>query len=996
MKRILLIICLVIYQLGTSQQQDVIYEISPCSFDVDDSITITIQGSSLDEAPWGITNGANNGLYLWAWRNTVSDTGNNNDINAPSNGAWTSSNEANRFTFDSTNDIYTFTLTPQTFYGTSDIGNIGFLVKPKDGNDGQSQDIEVGIGESAFTATLTSPSTNTLIISSGDNVTISASNTCGLANYSLSINGGTPIVSNNVETFSYTDTSINTNRAYSLTITQGAEVRTLSVTAVLNPSTVSETIPSGLIEGINYDSNDDTKATLVLNAPGKDYIYVAGSFNNYQPTGSFAMKKDSSTGSDLFFLELTNLSPGQIYTYQYWVVDETPIANSPSLVKTADPYSTLVLSNFDDPFIPASTYPNLPAYPAGQNREVTVLQTAKPEYNWQVNNFQKPKIEDLVVYEVLVRDFDANRNYQNLIDRIDYFKGLNINAIHLMPVMEFEGNESWGYNTSFHMALDKFYGTEDKLKEFIDLCHQNGIAVILDVVLNHAFGRNPWVRMWMTDPDGDGWGDPSIENPYFNVNAKHSFNVGYDFSHTEELPNTPSASSNDDTNPIVNQYVERVIKHWVEEFKIDGFRWDLTKGFTQNCSGGDDNCTNTYQQDRIDILRSYADYAWSLDPTHYTIFEHLGDANEESQWANYRLNEGKGIMMWGKMTDPYSVLSRGYPNDPNGTNNGASGDLTGVGHNSRGFQGKRLLGYAESHDEERVMYYTLQNGNPFGSAPAQGNLANASKRAATVAATLFSVPGPKMIWHFGDLGMDNSIFTCSNGSVNTDDDPSPGDCKLDTKPQPQWIENWLTDPNRSEIYDAYSRLIALKINEPIFEKDYAISPNGNNLRQRIYVFDNSNPGNSSSTELLNVVVLANFAVASQNITPDFPYTGEWYDLMDETGSTFINVTNTSDQISIPAGEFRIFGNAPAQALSTTDFNLDDIKLFPNPASTSFSINLDVSQVGIFDITGKNIQSFKGNFSSNTAFNIENLKAGIYLVNVATKENRTKTFKLIKQ
>ena len=93
-----------------------------------------------------------------------------------------------------------------------------------------------------------------------------------------------------------------------------------------------------------------------------------------------------------------------------------------------------------------------------------------------------------------------------MIDKIDYFKNLGINAIELMPIMEYEGNESWGYNTSFHMALDKFYGTQNKLKEFIDLCHQNGIAVILDIAFNHAFGRNPMVRMWMNDPDGDGWG----------------------------------------------------------------------------------------------------------------------------------------------------------------------------------------------------------------------------------------------------------------------------------------------------------------------------------------------------------------------------------------------------------------------------------------------------------------------------------------------------------
>jgi pullulanase/glycogen debranching enzyme len=59
--------------------------------------------------------------------------------------------------------------------------------------------------------------------------------------------------------------------------------------------------------------------------------------------------------------------------------------------------------------------------------------------------------------------------------------------------------------------------------------------------------------------------------------------------------------------------VKRVIKQWIEEYKIDGFRWDLTKGFTQNCTASDESCT-TYQQDRVDVLKKYADYSWSLDP----------------------------------------------------------------------------------------------------------------------------------------------------------------------------------------------------------------------------------------------------------------------------------------------------------------------------------------------------------------------------------------------
>ena len=219
-----------------------------------------------------------------------------------------------------------------------------------------------------------------------------------------------------------------------------------------------------------------------MDAPNKDFVLVAGSFNNWLPSAAYAMKKDPTSGK--FWLELTGLTSGQIYTYQYWVTKKVPtVTNSPKVVKTADPYSTLVLSPFDDPGISATKYPNLPPYPAGQEKEVTVLQTGQTSYNWQVTNFTKPTKDNLVIYEVLVRDFDADRSYQSLIDKIDYFKNLKVNAIELMPVMEYEGNEGWGYNPSFHMAADKFYGPANKLKEFVDLCHQNGIAVILDVAL---------------------------------------------------------------------------------------------------------------------------------------------------------------------------------------------------------------------------------------------------------------------------------------------------------------------------------------------------------------------------------------------------------------------------------------------------------------------------------------------------------------------------------
>lgn len=955
MKKTILLLFLLLSAISFAQQQTATYSVSPSTFDETTSITITINGSSINESTWGVTD---NKLYLWAWAFDTNDT---TQKGTPDNGAWDNSSDASVFAYDAGADTYTKTITPTTYYNTTNIGKIGFLVKAKNGNgDKKSQDILVEVG--SFQVTLTAPLQNSAtIITSGSNFNIAATNTNGAASYTLKANGTTVNTIASTANYSFSHNNVTSNQSYELLATQAGVTISKKFSVIVNPNTVSEAMPVGLVDGINYNSADGTKATLVLDAPLKDFVYVAGSFNNWQPSSAYAMKKDPASGK--FWLELTGLVSGTNNTYQYWVVDATPLANSPAMVKTADPYSTLVLSPYDDPTIPAANYTNLPAYPTGQNFEVTVFKTGQTPYNWQVTNFTKPEKEKLVVYEVLVRDFDAARNYQSLIDKIDYFKNLKINAIELMPVMEFEGNESWGYNTSFHMALDKFYGTSDKLKELIDVCHQNGIAVILDVALNHAFGRNPMVRMWMNDPDGDGFGSPTAENPYFNMTAKHTYSVGEDFNHQSLR---------------TQNYVERVVRQWIEEYKIDGFRWDLTKGFTQACTDSDESCTNAYQQDRVDILKKYADYSWSLDPTHYTIFEHLGTDAEEKQWADYRVSEtpGKGVMMWGKMTDPYNELSMGY-----------TSNISRMTSSSRGFAANRLMGYAESHDEERLMYKNVQYGASAGSYNVK-TLNTALSRMSAIGAVSLLVPGPKMIWHFGELGWDESIFTCNNGTVNDSSGTIPGDCKLDTKPQPQWVENWQGDSNRNKIYNDWSKMITLKIAEPVFLGTATIA-NANSLSVNIKI---TNP-NLAATQLKDVLIVANFDVTTQNVATGFQYTGVWYNLMD---NTTINVADVNAPISLAAGEYRIYGNKQAN-LAIADFEKENsVNLYPNPVTDYFTLNVTTTKVQVYSVTGQLVKSFATHGNLDFQFNVTDLKTGLYLVKAIDENKKIQMMKFIKK
>ncbi len=943
--------------------------ISPATFNVTDQITITVSFASATCNTMG-TNPAK--VYIHSgigttgnpWTTVFGNWGLDDGVGLMTNNG---------------NGTWSITITPSVYFNLnttqqSTAAKMGMVFRNAAGT--QTLKLAPSCGDFFFnvgyfqTSLITPAENSSTIIASGGSRSISASNTNGNANYNLKANGVSIDAVSNVATYSFNHTNITSNQNYELVITQGTSTQTKKFSVIVTPASVTQAIPSGKLDGINYDATDTTKAILVLDAPGKDYVYVAGSFNNWQPDNSYAMKKDVS--SSKFWLELTGLTPGVDYTYQYWVVDQTPVTNSPVLVKTADPYSTLVLSSYDDPWISPSVYPNLPPFAteSGQEREVTVLKTGQTPYPWSAatTNFVKPEKDNLVVYEVLTRDFDANRSYQNLIDRIDYFRNLKINAIELMPVMEFEGNESWGYNTCFHLANDKAYGTADKLKEFIDLCHQNGIAVILDVALNHAFGRNPMNRMWMSDSDGDGWGAPSSDNPYFNTVATHSYSVGNDFNHQQARTKT---------------YVKRVIKQWIQEYKIDGFRWDLTKGFTQACpsnvSGGQDACTNGYQQDRVDVLKEYADYSWSLDPTHYVIFEHLGIDSEEQQWANYKINEtpSKGVMLWGKMTDQYNQLSMGY----NSNNN-----ISRMASSSRGFSANRLIGYSESHDEERLMYKNLTFGNNTNASHNVRTLNTALSRMSAIGAVSLLVPGPKMIWHFADLGYDDSIYTCSNGTVNTNTDATSGDCKLDNKPQPQWVDNWLGDSNRNTIYTNYAKMIDLKKNNSVFSKDYSIN-SGTTLEPKIYIYDNA----ASASTLKNVVVLSNFNVNSINVTPNFPYTGTWYNLMDNTP---LNVTSTTDPITIEAGGFRVYGNQPA-VLNTDSFNaIQNCNVTPNPATNSFTINANLSKVYVYSMTGQLVKSYQDRLKGDV-YEIADLKSGVYLVKIFDANNNEKTLKLIK-
>ncbi|WP_224491323.1 alpha-amylase family glycosyl hydrolase [Robertkochia flava] len=493
-----------------AQVQNATASIDPPTFNEDTEITITI--SDVDASQWGVSD-----VYLWMWSYDENDA---NSIDSPTNGTWTNSNEAQKMTAN-TDGTFSFTFTPATHYNRTGIGRIGFLAKAKDGTgDKKTQDFYSEVG--GYQLSVTNPTGKTTEVTAGSSVTIEAVASVN-STFTLSANGTQVDTKSGITDYAYT-TTIDATTNFTLVATDGNETLSESFTYIVPPDVVEEALPTGLSNGINYDPADDSKATLVLFAPGKSFAHVIGSFNNWEIRDTYLMKKDPVTGQ--FWLEITGLTPGENYSFQY-LVDLS--------INVADPYSTTILDPFNDQYIDNTTYPDLPAYPEGQNEAVSLLRTGDPEYNWSAatQNFTPPSKSDLVIYELLIRDFDERHSFAAVEDRLDYLQTLGVNAIELMPVNEFDGNESWGYNPSFHMALDKYYGTPEAFKQLIDACHARGMAVIIDVVYNHATGQHPYVRLW-NSTNGTTSGAPSQDNPFFNTQARHSYSVFNDFDHSSD------------------------------------------------------------------------------------------------------------------------------------------------------------------------------------------------------------------------------------------------------------------------------------------------------------------------------------------------------------------------------------------------------------------------------------------------------------------------------
>lgn len=277
---------------------------------------------------------------------------------------------------------------------------------------------------------------------------------------------------------------------------------------------------------------------LKLLAPYNQEAALIGSFSNWE---EIPMEKDA----DGYFRTKVELEDGE-YQYKFRVRSKSWFFEPDQWVEVVDPYAT----DIDDPT---------------QNGIIRIKNGEKivDTYVWQHDDKPLPADEELVIYELHVGDFSGGENdpyargkYEHVIEKLDYLCELGINAIELMPVKEYPGDHSWGYNPRYFFATESSYGSTADLKRLIDECHGKGIRVFMDGIYNHSESSCP-----LTQIDHDYWYHHSPKDP------EHNWGPEFNYEHYDQNLQTYPA----------RKFSGDAIRFWIEEYHIDGIRYDAAR-----------------------------------------------------------------------------------------------------------------------------------------------------------------------------------------------------------------------------------------------------------------------------------------------------------------------------------------------------------------------------------------------------------------------------------
>lgn len=699
---------------------------------------------------------------------------------------WSTNSDKYKMTRVSDN-IYTLTIPNgiNEFYGLTDsdaVDKLAFVFRnsngSKEGKTATGGDIFIDVSPEGFAIDL-SASTASTVVTSPTKVTYTLHSTRSadkLAIY-LGSTSTTPLSTGSGDqlTADYTFSAPGQYTIIGQATYEGVTLtEQLGMVYVGDAATMKRDYPGGT-PVMGAVAQADGSVTFCLAAPKKTNAFIVGDWDDYEVRYDRQMFwQDVTIGTTAyryFWVNVPGLADGKDHIY-YYLVDDSR--------RVGDPYARLVLDPWNDKSIPSTTYPNLPAYPSDKVTGVplAVYNSEADNYDFAIKDFKGVAQDQLVIYELLIRDFTGTEGASNadgtiagVLDKLDYLKGLGVNAIELLPIMEFNANNSWGYNTNFYFAPDKAYGTPDDYRKLVDECHRRGMAVILDIVFNQTDGLHPWYALYDTK-----------DNPFYNAGgAPHAYSVLNDWNQD---------------NPLVQQQFKDALKYWLTAYNVDGYRFDLVKGLGTNQSynatynaatngwtGVTDAKTNAYNASRVARMKELHAAMKEVRPDAYFINEDLAGSQEENEMA------ADGEINWANVNNASCQFAMGFSSDSD--MNRFYAPLDG------GRTWGSTVSYAESHDEERMAYKV----GKYGATGVKGNTAMTMRRLGSVAAQMLMAPGAHMLWQFQEFGADQTTKETSGGN--------------DTSPK-KVVWSYLDNADRAGLKQSYVELIALRKDNPEF------------------------------------------------------------------------------------------------------------------------------------------------------------------------------------
>lgn len=486
-----------------------------------------------------------------------------------------------------------------------------------------------------------------------------------------------------------------------------------------------------------------------------------------------------------------------------------------------------------------------------------------PPFQWTDVGFQVPALDDMVVYELQVEEF--NDTFEGVIERLDYLKGLGVNVLELMPITSVKQEFDWGYGPLHFWTPEERYGGKLGFKQLVNACHEQGIAVILDSVYEHVDDNFPYNRIYV---------DSHESSPMIGPFSEGSFGTQINFN-----------------LPFAQQFFLECNRYWLREYHVDGFRYDYVPGFYDGATGkGYAKLIFDTYQDSLAIARFQDSQGFSRI---IQCAENLPDPRgilrntySNCTWQNELLSKVTDMAKFRFVDEPFAHLLdprfSGYP-DTRSVNTAANRQIE---------MPVAPFQYFETHDHSRLI-------TEFGLLPPlrpEGDVQFGDRRnffkLQPLAIALYTCQGIPMLWQGQEFAENYTI-------------PEGGNARISFRRGVHW-EYFYDEPGQALIR-LYRILARIRQTHRAFRSRNSFYFNQQSRpNDGIVAYQRSADASATEPEQVAMVFL-NFSDGSRNISVPFAKPGTYREMIDGTAANLtVTALGETKTVAIPPNYGQIY------------------------------------------------------------------------------------------